>query len=271
MTVSILICGSSLTIDGVPSNSNGQNCAFYYMGHGKVQSAAGLILSLLEQLCADSGDFPLSLQSFYASGPRHIESGPDDTFLGASKFLPSSPEKSAGEGPRMEQSASDVEGPILHSEHPILSDSTFEQRSIEKPKIEKSSTIEDQGQEGLTLDHYPTLEVLFNALKDVSQETTAETFIIIDGWDGCNMDFEDDFWRLFGVLKTLRWKIFITSRMPPANPDPAYCSIIHIQETDNAEDIRAFTTNETQHTLLQRFQDFRQETIQHITESSQGR
>ena len=77
------------------------------MGNGKVQSAAGLLLSLLEQLCADSTDLPLSLQSFYASEPRHLGSGLDNAFLGASSLLPSSAERSADEESRTEQSASD--------------------------------------------------------------------------------------------------------------------------------------------------------------------
>ena len=159
------------------------------MGYGKVQSAAGLILSLLEQLCADGAEIPPSLKKFRARYPRHPESG---------------------------------------------------------------------------------LAALFNALNDVSQETTADTTIIIDGWDQCNMDSEDEFWRLFGVLKILRWKICITSRRPPTNPDPAYCSILQIQQTDNAKDVRAFTENATQHTLLLKYQGFRQEAIQNIVELSHG-
>ncbi|KAK0511487.1 hypothetical protein JMJ35_006060 [Cladonia borealis] len=179
----------SLIITGLASKSNEQNYAFYYMGYGKVQSAAGLILSLLEQLCADGAEIPPSLKQFRARNSRH-------------------------------------------------------------PKI--------------------GLEALINALKDVSQETTADTTIIIDGWDECNMDSEDEFRRLFGVLKTLRWKICITSRRPPTDPDPAYCSTLQIQQTDNAEDVRAFTENATQHTLLLKYQGFRQEAIQNILELSHG-
>ena len=158
------------------------------MGYGKVQSAAGLILSLLEQLCADRAEIP-PLEKFRARYPRHPEFG---------------------------------------------------------------------------------LAALFNALRDVSQETTADTTIIIDGWDECNMDSEDEFRRLFGVLKTLRWKICITSRRPPTDPDPAYCSTLQIQQTDNAEDVRAFIKKATQHTLLLKYQGFRQKAIENIVDLSHG-
>ena len=245
-TVSGLTYGSSLIIDVLACQNNGQNCAFYYMGNGKVQSAAGLILSLLEQLCADAADLPPSLTPFYARDPRHLNFGLDNALLGASTLQ------------------------LMPPEHPILSESTSEQKSIEQLKMGESSTIEYQREECLTLDHYPTLEVLCNALEDVSQETRADKIIIIDGWDECNMDSEDEFRRLFGVLKTLRWKIYITSRRPPTDPDPAYCSSFHIQQTDNAEDVRAFTENATQHTLLQEYQGFRQKAIQNIVELSQG-
>ena len=241
------------------------------MGNGKVQSVAGLILSLLEQLCADSADLPPSLQPFYARVPRHLKYSLDNALLKPSTLRQSSTEKSAGEEPRMEQSAGDVGvTPLFPPEHPILSDSTSEQRSIEELKMGKSSTIEHQEEESLTLDRYPALEVLFNALEDVSHETTADTFIIVDGWDECNMDSEDEFRRLFGVLRTLGWKIFITSRRPPTNPDSAYCSDFHIRETDNAQDVRAFTENATQPTFLQECEGFRQNVIQNIMELSQG-
>ena len=77
------------------------------MGNGNVQSAAGLILSLLEQLRAGSTGPPLSFQPFYAGNLRHLEFGLDNAFLRASSLLPSSAERSAGEESRMEQSASD--------------------------------------------------------------------------------------------------------------------------------------------------------------------
>ena len=246
MTVSGLIHNSSLIIDGLACQKNGQNCAFYYMGNGKVQSAAGLILSLLEQLCADGADLPPSLTPFYARDPRHLEIGLDNTLLGPSNLH------------------------LMPPEHPILSESTSEHNSIEELKMEESSITEYQREEVLTLDHYPTLEVLCNALKEVSQEITADIIIIIDGWDECNMDSEDEFRRLFGVLKTLRWKVCITSRRPPTDPDPADCSIFHIQQTDNAEDIRAFTENATQHTILQEYQGFRQKAVQNIVELAHG-
>ena len=171
----------------------------------------------------------------------------------------------------MEQSAGDLGVPVpIPSEHPIIIDSTSEQRSIEESKIGKSFTMEHQGQEGLTPDHYPTLEVLFNALRDVSQKITADTFIIIDGWDECNKDSENEFRHLFVVLSTMRWKILFTSRGIPIEPDSAYCLSFHIQQTDNAEDVRAFTENGTKHTLLQKYQGFRQKAIQNIIETSQG-
>ena len=270
-TVSGLIYGSSLIIDGVASKSNGQTCAFYYMGNGKVQSAAGLILSLLEQLCADGAERPPSLKPFYARNPCRLQPGLDNTLLEPPTSQPVSDEDSAVENKKIEQSAGDVRIPaLIPPEHPIFSDSTSEQKNIEESKMGKSPTIEHQEQQGLTLHHRPTLEVLLNALEEVSQETTVDTFIIIDGWDECNMDSEDEFRRLFGVLRTLHWKIFITSRRPPTNPDSPCCSCLHIRETDNAEDIRAFTENATEHTLLQKYQEFRQKAIQDITESSRG-
>ena len=148
------------------------------MGYGKVQSTAGVILSLLEQLCADGADLPPSLTPFYPRDPGHLNIGLEDTLLGASTLQ-------------------------LPPEHHILSESTSEQRSMEESRVAKSSTIKQQSGEGSTLNHQPTLEVLFNALNDVYQETTADTTIIFDGWDECNMDSEDEFRRLFGVLKTL--------------------------------------------------------------------
>ena len=244
--VSGLTYGSSIIIDGLACQNNGQNCAFYYMGNGKVQSAAGLILSLLEQLCADGADLPPSLTPFYARDPRHLNFGLDDALPGASTLQ------------------------LMPPEHPILSKSTPEQKKIEESKMGESSTIEYQREEELALDHYPTLEVSCSALKDVSQKTKADKIIIIDGWDECNMDSKDDFQRLFDVLKTLRWKICITSRRPPTDADPTYCSSFYIQQTDNAEDVRAFTENETEYTLLQRYQGFREKLIQNIVELSQG-
>ena len=104
--VSGLTQGSPLIINGVASESSGQRSAFYYMGNGKVQSTAGLILSLLEQLCTGSADLPQSLQPFYAGNPRHLKPGLDNAFLGASSLLSSSTERSAGEESKMEQSAS---------------------------------------------------------------------------------------------------------------------------------------------------------------------
>ena len=245
-TVNGLTYGSSCIIDGLTCQDNGQNCAYYYMGNGKVQSAAGLILSLLEQLCADSAGLPPSLTPFYTRDPHHLKSGLDNILHGASTLQ------------------------LMPPEHSILFEPTSEQISLEELKTGKSSTIEYQSEEILTFDHYPTLEVLCNALKDVSQETTADTKIIIDGWDECNMDSEDEYRRLFGVLKTLRWKIFITSRRPPTDTDPGDCSIYHIQQTDNAEDVRAFTENATQHTILQEYQGFQQKATQNIVESSHG-
>ena len=244
-TISSLIYGRSLIIDGLAYQNKGQSCAYYYMGNGKVQSTAGVILSLLEQLCADGAELPPSLTPFYPRKPGHLKIGLDNTLLEASTLQ-------------------------LPSEHHILSESTSEQKSIEESRMAKSSTIRHQSGEGSTLNNQPTLEVLFSALNDVSQQTTADTTIIIDGWDECNMDPEGEFWRLFAMLKTLRWKICITSRRPPTNPDPAYCSTLHIQQTDNAEDIRAFTENATQHTLLLKYQGFRQEAIQNILELSHG-
>ena len=180
-------------------------------------------------------------------------------------------EKSAVEESMMEQSAGDIGFPsLIPPEHPIHSDPTSQQESGEGFKVGKSSKIEYQGTEGSTLDHYLTLEVLFNALEDVSQKITADTFIIVDGWEECNMDSEDEFRRLFGVLKTLPWKICITSRRPPTDLDSAYCSNFQIRETDNAEDVRAFTENAIQHTLLQRYQGFRQKAVQNIMDLSQG-
>ena len=269
-TVSGLTYGSSLIIDGVASKSNGQYCAFYYMGNGKVQSAEGLILSLLEQLCADGAELPPSLKPYYARNLRRLKPGLENALLEPPTSQQVSDEDSAVEKKKIEQSAGDVRIPaLIPPEHPIFSDSTSEQKNIEE-LMGKSSTIEHQEQQGLTLHHRPTLEVLLNALEDVSQETTVDTFIIIDGWDECNMDSEDEFRRLFGVLRTLRWKIFITSRKPPTNPDSLCCSCLHIRETDNAKDIRAFTENATENTLLQKYQEFRQKAIQDITDSSQG-
>ena len=244
--ISGLTYGSSLIIDGLASKRNGQNFAFFYMGYGKVQSAAGLMLSLLEQLCADGAEVPPSLKRFYARGPHHPKFGLDDALLGAPTPQPISAEKSTLEETMMEQPDGD-EG-----------------------AMGKSSTSKHQGGEGSALNHYPTLEVLFDALKDVSQGTTADTIIIVDGWDECNMDSEDEFRRLLGVLKTLGWKIFITSRRPPRHPDPAYCSSFHIQQRDNAEDVRVYTENATQHTLLQEYQDFRRKAIQNIVKWSHG-
>lgn len=241
------------------------------MGNGKVQSVAGLVLSLLEQLCADSPDLPRSLQSLYTRDPRRRKSGLENALLGASTLQQNFAGKPAGEQPRMEQSAGATRVPsLLPPEHPIVSHSTSEQRSTEERKMGKSSPMGHQGEEGLILYQNPTLEVLLNALKDVSQEITVKTFIVVDGWDECNMDSEDEFRRLFAVLRTLRWKILIASRRPPTNADSAYCSSFHIRDTDNAEDIRAFTEKATQHTLLQKHQGFRQEAIQNITKSSQG-
>ena len=241
------------------------------MGNGKVQSAAGLILILLEQLCADGAELPPSLKPFYARNLRRLKPGLDNALLERPTCQLVSDEDSAIEKKKIEQSAGDVRIPaLIPPEYPIFSDSTSEQKNIEESKIGKSSTIEHQEQQGLTLHHRPTLEVLLNALEGVSQETTVDTFIIIDGWDECNMDSEEDFHRLFGVLKTLPWKICIMSRRPPTDPDPTYCLCLHIRETDNAEDIKAFTENATKHTLLQRYQEFRQKAIQGIMESSQG-
>ncbi|KAI1122164.1 hypothetical protein F5Y10DRAFT_254626 [Nemania abortiva] len=41
---------------------NGYHHAYFYMGPGKVQSASGVILALLEQLCVQTGTFPPSLK-----------------------------------------------------------------------------------------------------------------------------------------------------------------------------------------------------------------
>ena len=237
--VSGLTYRSSLIIDGLASKSNGQNFAFYYMGYGKVQSVAGLILSLLEQLCADGAEVPPSLKRHYAGDPHHPKLGLDDALLRVPNPQPSHAEKSTVEEPMMEEPAGD-EG------------------TTGKPSTSKHQRF--------MLDHYPTVEVLFNVLKDVSQETTADTIIIVDGWDECNMDAEDEFCRLLDLLKTLRWKICITSRGPPTDLDPAYCSIVDIRETDNAEDVRAFT----EHTLLQEYQGFRRNAVQNILGLSQG-
>ena len=240
--ISGLSYGSSLIIDGILSKSNGQNFAFYYMGSGKVQSVAGLMLSLHEQLCADGAEVPPSLKRFYARDPHHPKFGLDDALPGAPTPRLISAEKSTVEEMIMEQPAGD-EG-----------------------AMGKSSTRKHQGGKGSALDHYPTLEVLFNALKDVSQETTADTIIIVDGWDECNMDSEDEFRRLLGVLTTLPWKICVTSRGPPTDLDSAYCLVVHIRETDNAEDIRAFT----EHTVLQEYQGFRRHAAQNTLGLSQG-
>lgn len=271
-TVSRLTYGSSLVIDGLASKSNGQNYAVYYMGNGKVQSAAGLILSLLEQLYADGAELPPSLKPYYARDLRRLKLGLDYEPLEQPTSQLVSDENSAVEEKKIWQSAGDVRIPaLIPPEHPIFSHSTSEQENIEESKMGKPSTIEDQEQQGLTLHHRPTLEVLLNALEDVSQETRIDTFIIVDGWDECNMESEDEFRRLFDVLRALRWKIFITSRRPPTNRDSPYCSCLHIRETDNTEDIRAFTENAIEHTLLQEHQGFRQKAIQNIVELSQGR
>ena len=138
------------------------------MGNGKVQSTAGVILSLLEQLCADGAELPPSLTPIYPRKPSHLKIGLDNTLLEASTLQ-------------------------LPSEHHILSESTSEQKSIEESRMAKSSTIRHQSGEGSTLNNQPTLEVLFSALNDVSQQTTADTTIIIDGWDECNIDPEGEF------------------------------------------------------------------------------
>jgi hypothetical protein len=72
----------------------------------------------------------------------------------------------------------------------------------------------------------------------VSQKVR-EAIIVIDAWDGPNIDCEDEFNQVLRHLQDLPWRIHITSREEPRVPI-VQCLQYHFQVQDNSADIQNF-------------------------------
>ena len=196
----------------------GRSHAFYYMGHGKVQSAAGVVLCLLEQFCAGNDCFPPCLELYVEEAVWGLQ-------------------------PPLEKPTPNLELSLtsIHLEEPLSGRLPFQQLDTGTSTSPKQPS---------SLGTIPALDVLLSALRHVS-ERLKDSIIIVAGWDAHNMDSEEEFSRTLAFLEKLPWKVFIASRREPKVD--VSTSIRYVGKEHNVEDIEKYVMSIINTTLMEKY------------------
>ncbi|KAF2967765.1 hypothetical protein GQX73_g5787 [Xylaria multiplex] len=177
-------------------NDLAEVCAYYYLGEGHVQSAVGLVMGLLGQLC----DLNLTLQTLNDTIEYHItdSAGPEKVDEVATSIT-------GGETP---QSCPNARlGSEIYSLH------------VTKQPAEEGSPLKElvDGPKMSLRQPNDPLPTLLNALSEVCSKISSPVFILLDAWDEGNMENLDDFRRVLNTLISSKCKVFLTGREQPDN------------------------------------------------------
>lgn len=230
------------------------------MGSGKVQSASGVILALLEQLCAQTQTFPSCLDDDNTS--ESLTQSPivkgkyRDVDRESGVLLPYEAESSANPVSQdyeinmlLPESQNDGDSGDAQRSHGFLTqshDDTYPSgqdqpyefltghdvlKSSKQQDYASGDATDDEKNESChdnpipeSVESRPDLELLLKALHDTCQSITPEfqLFIVFDAWDEQNMDSGIDFRHVLDTLLGNSCKIFISSRAQyqPCNISP---------------------------------------------------
>jgi hypothetical protein len=228
------------------------------MGSGKVQSASGVILALLEQLCAQMQTFPSCLDDDLTQSPivkgkyRDVdnlslvnrESGVLEAESSANPVSQEYEIKMLHPESQNDGDSGDAQGRShgfltqnLDDTYPSGQDQPYESltghvlKSSKQRDYASGDATDDEKNESChdnpipeSVESRPDLELLLRALHDTCQSITPEfqLFIVFDAWDEQNMDLGIDFRYVLDTLLENSCKIFISSRVQyqPCNISP---------------------------------------------------
>ncbi|KAJ8132703.1 hypothetical protein O1611_g922 [Lasiodiplodia mahajangana] len=154
---------------------NGYHHAYFHLGTGKVQSASGVILALLEQLCAQTGTVPSSLE-------LSTQATQYDALEGSKKVQ-------------------------------AFDSASSEDPTEPTPNLPRRHDNSNRGHNPCHTP--PSLDTLIAALCDTCSSRTfrpSQLFIVLDGWDEDNMDVAEEFQLTLAALISCSCKLYISSR-----------------------------------------------------------
>ncbi|KAI1114888.1 hypothetical protein F5Y14DRAFT_147833 [Nemania sp. NC0429] len=183
------------------------------MGSGEVQSASGLVLALLEQLCDEQAPL-LSLRRRDGVGkrqdgsPERNSNRSDNTFHQHGKLDSSS----RGAETELYHRVEGYRNQLYDIPEP---GSQVVDANVGETQVAENSLGSAPEESSLSL------SVLLNELRNprnLGANSTSQPFIIIDGWDGDNMDSATEFRQVIETLCSIPCRILLSSRSRPNGP-----------------------------------------------------
>ncbi|KAI0187860.1 ankyrin repeat-containing domain protein [Xylaria flabelliformis] len=198
---------TSRVIDSL--RQDGSHCVYFYLGSGKVQSASGVILALLEQIYELTGTWPPSLEW----DTEILE----QEFFEEDLVSESSEERASG-GLELPQEDSDTSvtnqdnyNSITHPESHVSIENSRDGTNSFKQVL---GIIVYPSLRG-TLHSCPPLETLLDALREACSSqvfSSSVLFAVFDAWDEDNMDVAEEFQQIIEVLSSCPCKIYVSGR-----------------------------------------------------------
>ncbi|TRX88755.1 hypothetical protein FHL15_010325 [Xylaria flabelliformis] len=200
---------TSRVIDSL--QQDGSHCVYFYLGSGKVQTASGVILALLEQLYELTGTWPPSLR--WDTEILEQEFFEEDLVSESSEERPS-------RGLELPQDDSDTSvtnqdnyNGVAHPESHVSIENSRDGTNSVKQVL---GIIVYPSLRGLHSS--PPLETLLDALREACSSqvfNSSVLFAVFDAWDEDNMDVAEEFQQIIEVLSSCPCKIYVSGRPNP--------------------------------------------------------
>ncbi|KAJ8132619.1 hypothetical protein O1611_g1006 [Lasiodiplodia mahajangana] len=224
----------------------GNICAYYYLGTGYEQSAEGLVLGLLGQLCdlrygssAKGLDDTIHYHVTDIASPHRVDK------VATQPIVELTPNSTSG--------INHTDPPCHHAEtratiksSPTVGGEFGEDDS--KPSDPAADRIPPQDKTNDDRKRPPgesrdPLSTLLRALRDVCSKISSPIFIVIDAWDEANMEHHDDFLSIIqALLLSSNCRLFLTGREQPdislSLPRPR--TQLEVQHQRTYGDVRAY-------------------------------
>ncbi|KAI0099042.1 hypothetical protein GGR51DRAFT_404200 [Nemania sp. FL0031] len=223
-------------------NDIGNVHAYYYLGRGYVQSAEGLVLGLLGQLCdikyvpSAGPDDTIHYHIVNTTGPPGVNEVSTPPLVEVT--LNSTPSMNPNDLPcyKPEARATTKSSPTDRGEFGD-NDSNPTDPTADSALPQGKMTDSRKGSLG---ESHDLLSMLLRALSDVCSKIPSPIFVAIDAWDEDNMEHPDDFLSIIRVLLSSNCKVFLTGREHNSVLLPWPCTQLEIQHQRTSGDVREY-------------------------------